>query len=183
MAIELLLFSLALSIDSFSAAVALGFRHFSPRRALFFAFSSGFSEGLATAMGFLLGHIARNLITQYDHWIAFLLLFSVGIHMCYQAYLEIKSNKAAEAEIKVHGLLKILFVSSITSIDSLGVGISLGLIDKPIVLYSVFIGIGAFLSTYLGLFFAKKISGKLGSKVEFIGGIVLIILGIKMLSI
>lgn len=180
---ELLLFSLALSIDSFSAAVALGFRHFSPKRALFFAFSSGFSEGLATAIGFLLGHIARNLITQYDHWIAFLLLCSVGTHMCYQAYLDIKSNKAVETEIKVHGPLKILFVSSITSIDSLGVGISLGLFNKPIVLYSLSIGIGAFLSTYLGLFLAKKISNKLGSKVEFVGGIVLILLGIKMLSI
>lgn len=183
MVIELFLFSLVLSIDSFSAAIALGFRHFSTRRALFFAFSSGLSEGLATMIGFLLGNIARNLITQYDHWIAFFLLFSVGIHMCYQAYLEIKSNHVVEDEIKVHGPLKILFISSITSIDSLGVGISLGLVNKSIVLYSLFIGIGAFLSTYLGLFLAKKISDKLGSKVEFIGGVVLIILGIKMLSI
>ncbi|MGB8698794.1 MAG: manganese efflux pump [Thermosynechococcaceae cyanobacterium] len=183
MVLELLLFSLALSIDSFSAAIALGFRHFSTRRALFFASSSGFSEGLATAIGFLLGHIARNLITQYDHWIAFILLFSVGIHMCYQAYLEIKFNHTVDDEIKVHGPLKILFVSSITSIDSLGVGVSLGLVNKPIIPYSLFIGIGAFLSTYLGLFLAKKISNKLGSKVEFIGGLVLIVLGIKMLSI
>jgi len=183
MVIELLLFAFVLSIDSFSAAIALGFRHFSPRRALFFAFSSGFSEGLATAIGFLLGNISRNLITAYDHWIAFLLLFLVGIHMCYQAYVEIKSNNVVEDEIRVHGLAKILFVSSITSIDSLGVGVSLGLINKPIVLYSLFIGIGAFLSTYLGLFLAKKISSQFGSKVEFIGGVVLILLGIKMLSI
>jgi putative Mn2+ efflux pump MntP len=99
--------------------------------------------------------------------------------MCYQAYLEMKSSNTAEADIKVHGSLKILFVSSVTSIDSLGVGVSLGLINKPIVLYSLSIGIGAFLSTYLGLFLAKKISDKLGSKVEFIGGIVLILLGVK----
>jgi putative Mn2+ efflux pump MntP len=103
--------------------------------------------------------------------------------MCYQAYLEIKSQKVVKNEKKVHGLLKILFVSGITSIDSLGVGVSLGLINKPIVIYSVFIGIGAFLSTYLGLFLAKKISSRFGGEVEFIGGIVLIVLGIKMLSI
>jgi putative Mn2+ efflux pump MntP len=183
MRIEVVLFALVLSIDSFSAAIALGFRHFSPRRALFFALSSGFSEGLATAIGFFLGHISRNLITQYDHWVAFILLVLVGGHMCYQAYLEMKSPKAVEDEMKVHGLLKILFVSSITSIDSLGVGVSLGLLEKPIVIYSLFIGIGAFLSTYLGLFLAKRISNRFGGEVEFMGGVVLIVLGIQMLSI
>jgi putative Mn2+ efflux pump MntP len=172
-----------LSIDSFSAAIALGFRHFSSRRALFFALSSGFSEGLAIAIGFLLGQIAQNLVTQYDHWVAFVLLLLVGSHMCYHAYLEMTSRKNVDNEIKVHGLLKILFVSGITSIDSLGVGISLGLINKPIVLYSVIAGIGAFFATYLGLFLAKRLSSRFGEKIEFIGGAVLIALGIKMLSI
>jgi manganese efflux pump family protein len=183
MAIELLLFTLVLSIDSFSAALALGFRHFSARRALFFALSSGFSEGFATTIGFLLGKIAQNLITQYDHWVAFILLCLVGGHMCYHAFLEMKSNGPPKDEVKVHGLWKILFVSTVTSIDSLGVGISLGLINKPIALYSFCIGIGAFLSTYLGLFLARKISGQLGEAIEFMGGIVLILIGIKMLSI
>jgi manganese efflux pump family protein len=183
MFIEVLLFSLVLSIDSFSAAVALGFRHFSPRRAFFFAVSSGLTEGLATALGFLLGRVARNLITQYDHWLAFVLLLLVGSHMCYQAYLEMNSQKPVEDEIRVHGLWKILFVSSVTSIDSLGVGVTLGLVNKPMLLYSFSIGVGAFLSTYLGLFLAKRISTRFGGQVEFLGGVVLIGLGIKMLSI
>jgi putative Mn2+ efflux pump MntP len=183
MAIELLLFTCVLSIDSFSAAIAMGFRYFSARRALFFALSSGFSEGLAIAMGFILGHIAQNLITQYDHWVAFILLLLVGSQMCYHAYLDLKSRKNVKNQLKVHGLLKILFISSITSIDSLGVGISLGLINKPIVLYSVVVGIGAFLATYLGLFLAKKLSCRFGERIEFIGGVVLIAMGIKMLSI
>lgn len=183
MAVELLLFTLVLSIDSFSAAVALGFRHFSARRSFFFAFSSGSSEGAATAIGFFLGHIAQKLIVQYDHWVAFLLLVLVGSHICYQAYIDMKYQKISANEIKVHGALKILFISSITSIDSLGVGVSLGLIDKPIVPYSLSIGFGAFISTYLGLFLAKNISTRLGDKIEFLSGIVLILLGIKMLSI
>jgi putative Mn2+ efflux pump MntP len=93
------------------------------------------------------------------------------------------NQKVAEEEIKVHGALKILLVSSITSIDSLGVGVSLGLVNKPILIYSLAIGIGAFTSTYLGLFLAKRISHRFGGQVEFIGGIVLILIGIKMLSI
>ena len=87
MILELLLFTAVLSVDSFSAAIALGFRHFSWRRALFFALSSGLSEGLATAIGFLLGRIARNLIMDYDHWVAFALLVAVGGHMCWAAYM------------------------------------------------------------------------------------------------
>jgi putative Mn2+ efflux pump MntP len=181
--LELLLFTCILSIDSFSAAVALGFRHFSPKRALFFALSSGASEGLATAIGFFLGHFFRNFIVQYDHWVAFTLLFLVGGHMCYQAYLEMKSKQAVEGDVKVHGWLKILFISGITSIDSLGVGVSLGLVNKSILLYSFFIGVGAFLATYLGLFLSKRISSRFGSQVELFGGVVLILLGIKMLSI
>jgi putative Mn2+ efflux pump MntP len=181
--IELFLFTIILSIDSFSAAVALGFRHFSLKRAFFFAFSSGFAEGMATAIGFFLGHIAKDLVTEYDHWIAFSLLFLVGSHMCYEAYVEMNSKKVVTDEIKVHGAFKILFISSITSIDSLGVGVSLGLVNKPILLYSFAIGIGAFASTYLGLFLAKRISHKFGGRVELFGGVVLILIGIKMLSI
>jgi putative Mn2+ efflux pump MntP len=183
MLLELLLFTAVLSVDSFSAAIALGFRHFSWRRALFFAFSSGASEGLATALGFLLGRIARNLIVAYDHWVAFALLVAVGSHMCWEAYRELRDGRGEDEAKRVHGPLKILFVSAITSIDSLGVGVSLGIVNKPIGIYSIAIGMGAFVSTYLGLFLARRISGHLGGKVELLAGVVLIALGIRMLSL
>ncbi|MBK7707548.1 MAG: manganese efflux pump [Acidobacteria bacterium] len=184
MIIELIIFTVVLSIDSFSAALALGFRHFSRRRAFLFACSSGFGEGAAAAIGFLLGSLAQNFIAQYDHWVAFSLLSAVGAHMCYAAYREIRSPAEETAdEPKKHSILKIIFVSSVTSIDALGVGVSLGLVDKPIFLYSTLIGVGAFFATYLGLFLAKRISSRFGGKIEFAGGVVLILLGIKMLTI
>lgn len=179
---EIVLFSLVLSIDSFSAAFALGFRRFSAKRAFVFASSSALAEGLATVIGFVLGRFARNLIVAYDHWVAFLLLVLIGIHMCYEAYNNHKSDQPAD-ETKSHGLGKILFVSTATSIDSMGIGVSLGLASKPILTYSFAIGLGAFVSTYLGLFLAKRMSGEIGSRLEIIGGIVLIILGFKMLTI
>lgn len=183
MTIELLLFTVALSVDSFSAALALGFRHFSRRRALFFALSSGLSEGLATAMGFLLGRVARDLIVDYDHWIAFFLLVAVGAHMLLEAYRDTRDGSAGEEEIRVHGPWKILFVSAITSIDSLGVGVSLGLVNKPIALYSLVIGAGAFIATYLGLYLARRVSTRMGGVAELAAGVVLILLGVKMLTI
>ena len=129
MLLELLLFTAVLSVDSFSAALALGFRHFSARRALFFALSSGMAEGVATMAGFLLGKVARGLIVDYDHWIAFTLLDGVGLHMTLQAWREMRDGKEIQEEIRIHTLWKILFVSSITSIDSMGVGVSLGLLN------------------------------------------------------
>ncbi len=183
MLLELLLFTTVLSIDSFSAAIALGFRHFSWRRSLFFALSSGLSEGVATALGFLLGRVARNLIVDFDHWIAFALLVAVGAHMSWQAWKEMHEGAAEEPQVRVHGTWKILFVSMVTSIDSLGVGVSLGLVNKPLPLYSMAIGLGAFVSTYLGLFLARRISVTVGGKVELLAGFVLIALGFKMLSL
>ncbi len=183
MYLELVIFTVVLSIDSFTAALALGFRHFSARRAFLFAFSSGFSEGAATAIGFGLGALAQSLIAEYDHWVAFSLLTAVGLHMCYAAIFDRHSSDDESDAPKKHGILKIIFVSSVTSIDALGVGISLGLVDKPILFYSVLIGAGAFAATYLGLYLARKISGSFGGKIEFAGGVVLILLGIKMLSI
>jgi putative Mn2+ efflux pump MntP len=179
---ELLLFSLVLSIDSFSAAFAMGFRRFSARRAFTFAFSSAFAEGAATAIGFLLGKIAKDLITQYDHWVAFSLLAAVGLHMVWEAFHAKEDDEDSE-QARTHGVARILFISTVTSIDSLGVGVSLGLALKPIAPYAFAIAGGAFVATYLGLYLARRMPESFGTRLEIMGGLVLIALGVKMLGI
>ena len=184
MAWEILLFAGVLSIDSFSAAFAMGFRRFSARRAFSFAFSSAFAEGLATAIGFLLGRVAKDLIVNYDHWVAFTLLLAVGAHMCWEAYHHSAvDGDTAVAEPAKHSARKILFVATVTSLDSLGVGVTLGLAGKPVVTYSLAIALAAFAATYLGLALAKRMPQAFGSRLEVLGGAVLIALGFKMLSI
>ena len=178
---ELLLFALVLSIDSFSAAFAMGFRRFSARRAFSFAFSSAVAEGGATALGFVLGRFAKDLIVNYDHWVAFGLLAAVGLHMVWEAFHD-DHDEESEEERK-HGLARILFISMVTSIDSLGVGVTLGLAGANLLHYSLAIATGAFLATYLGLALAKRMPQSFGSRLEILGGGVLIALGVKMLSI
>jgi putative Mn2+ efflux pump MntP len=180
---EIVLFAVILSIDSFSAAFAMGFRRFSARRAFSFAFSSGFAEGAATAAGFLLGRIAKDLIVNYDHWVAFLLLVAVGAHMCWEAYHHDPDKTTDAEDPRTHSLLKILFVSTVTSIDSLGVGVTLGLAAKPIIQYALAIALAAFGATYLGLGLAKRMPSVFGTRLEIVGGAVLIALGFKMLSL
>jgi putative Mn2+ efflux pump MntP len=179
---EVLLFAVVLSIDSFSAAFAMGFRHFSAKRAFSFAFSSAFAEGMATAIGFLLGSGAKDLIVNYDHWVAFGLLVAVGTHMCWEAYHHVGGEEEDSEDPRTHGIMKILFISTVTSIDSLSVGVSLGLAGKPILTYSLAIAFAAFVSTYLGLFLAKRMPSAFGSRLEMFGGAVLIAIGFKMLS-
>lgn len=179
---ELLVFALVLSIDSFSAAFAMGFRRFSARRAFSFAFSSAVAEGGATALGFLLGRFAEKLIVNYDHWVAFSLLAAVGAHMIWEALHSDPEAELSDDE-RTHGLARILFVSTVTSIDSLGVGVTLGLAGKNVLHYSLAIAVGAFAATYLGLALARRMPQNVGSRLEILGGGVLIALGVKMLSI
>lgn len=177
---ELLVFALVLSIDSFSAAFAMGFRHFSARRAFSFAFSSAVAEGGATALGFLLGQFAKDLIVNYDHWVAFSLLAAVGLHMIWEA---LHGEDAADEsdDARTHGLARILFISTVTSIDSLGVGVGLGLAKQSVLHYSLVIAAGAFAATYLGLALARRMPQSFGSRLEILGGGVLIALGFRML--
>ncbi|NUN67022.1 hypothetical protein HCU40_20760 (plasmid) [Pseudanabaena biceps] len=184
---EIVLFSIVLSIDSFSAAFAMGFRKFSAKRAFSFAFSSAFAEGSATAIGFLLGNVAKDLIMSFDHWVAFGLLVAVGSHMCWEAYHNSRHSFGGEGEDsedpRTHSIAKIIYIAVATSIDSLGVGVSLGISGKPIITYTLAIAIGAFVSTYIGLFLAKRMPSKFGPLLEMFGGGVLITIGFKMLSI
>ena len=180
---EIILFAVVLSLDSFSAAFAMGFRRFSAKRAFSFAISSAFAEGVATVIGFFLGRFAKDLIVNYDHWVAFVLLVSVGAHMCWEAYHHEPKEVSEAEDPRTHGLWKILFISTVTSIDSLGVGVTLGLAGKPILDYAVPIAVAAFASTYLGLGLARRMPAEFGSRLEIVGGAVLIALGFKMLSI
>jgi putative Mn2+ efflux pump MntP len=103
--------------------------------------------------------------------------------MCWEAYHHDPDETPEAEDPRTHSFLKILFVSTVTSIDSLGVGVTLGLAGKPIMAYAIAIALAAFASTYLGLGLAKRMPAAFGSRLEIVGGGVLIALGFKMLSI
>jgi putative Mn2+ efflux pump MntP len=182
---ELILFALVLSADSFSAALAMGARPFTLRRATFFALSSGLGEGLATLVGFRLGMSFVGFLAASVQWLSFGALWAVGLHMIYHSIQDLRAGADRTEEINVHGSLKILVISIVTSFDALGVGVSLGAVDKPIFIYAPVIGLFAIAATYAGLFLAKKLNtqfkSRWGESVEIFGGIVLLALGVKFL--
>lgn len=183
--IEVLILGLVLSADSFSAAVAMGSRKFSRSDLFKFAFASGFAEMAAVVAGYFAGAKMIATISEYDHWVAFGLLAGIALHLLWEGICDLRSPKHDSDPSKEveHSFLKILLVSVATSLDAFGVGIGLGIAEKPILPFAVSIGCWAFATTILGVYIGNRASSKLGPIFTMIAGLVLGFLSIKMLSI
>lgn len=186
---------LALSADSFSAALAMGFRAHTPKDSLKFAFASSAAEAGAALAGALAGAKLLSQISAFDHWIAFGLLFAVAAHMAKEGLQEMRAQKGpgrGEEETfhqgtvhqkTFHSFKKILLVSFATSLDALGVGAGLGLAGRSLPPYIASIGFWAFMATLTGMFLAKKIPENLSPAFHFLGSGILFVLAFQMLEI
>lgn len=181
--LEVIIIGMVLSADSFSAAIAMGMRPFSRNDALKFAVSSGGAEAVVALLGALAGTHIVSKFGEIDHWIAFILLGGVSLHMGYEGILNFISKEIKTEQLEFHSFKKILIVSLATSLDAFGFGISLGVSKKPMIPFIMSIGVWAFISTIFGLFLAKKLSLKFGPSVNILGAIVLGIMAFQMLKI
>ena len=178
--LELFLIAIGLSMDAFSVSICKGLttKRFSWRMALVCGLWFGGFQVLMPTIGYFLGAQFQEMIEAYDHWIAFGLLFLIGANMIREAVW----GKKEEGENS--GLLdfKTMFLLAIaTSIDALAVGVSFACIQVKLWSSLVVIGITTFLFSVLGV----KIGNVFGSKYEksagIIGGIILILIGLKIL--
>lgn len=180
---EVMIVGLILSADSFSAAIAMGMRPFSEKDALKFAASSGGAEALVTLIGAMAGKHIISQFGEYDHWIAFTLLAAVALHMAYEGITDMFNKGVKEEQLSFHSFTKVLIVSFATSLDALGVGVGLGIANKPIIPFIIAIGFWAFVSTIAGLHLAKRLSQKFGPVINLLGSIVLGVMAFQMLKI
>lgn len=184
MFLEVTALGLVLSADSFSAAIAMGGRPFKRSDAIKFALCSGGAELLATAAGYWAGHNVISLISSVDHWIAFGLLALVAFHMGLEGFEGLRNQHIEKQELPdFHSFGKVLLVSFATSLDAFGVGVGLGVADKPVAPFLVSIGLWAFVATIAGLYLARQLSAKFGPIFTLIGAVVLGFMSIQMLSI
>lgn len=181
--LEVLVVGLILSADSFSAAVAMGHRPFSEKDAFKFALSSGSAEALVTLIGALAGSQIISRFKAIDHWIAFGLLAAVAAHMAYEGVVDLLNKEAKEEKLDFHSFTKVLIVSFATSLDAFGVGIGLGISNKPLTPFIISIGLWAFATTLIGLHLAKRLSSKFGPIMNLVGACVLAIMAFQMLKI
>lgn len=130
-----------------------------------------------TILGWLIGNKFSGLIAEYDHWIAFGILVSLGAKVFYEGFKNGDISKPFNP-LRIEVMFSLALA---TSIDALAVGFSLSIVDNPVVLPSLIIGVTTFLVSAFGIIFGSKIGQKFNLKINFAGGLVLIIIGTSIL--
>jgi len=174
------LIGVGLCFDSFAVSVSIGLARKEIRffQASYVAFLFAFIQGLFPVLGWLVGSSLKDLIAQFDHWIAFGLLVAIGIKMIIEG---LKIENVLQ-QVNIFKPLMLLSLSIATSIDALVVGLSFGFLDMPIFLGVVIIGAVTFIACMLGMLFGKKIPAKRSRQSLVIGGIILSGIGLKILA-
>jgi putative Mn2+ efflux pump MntP len=177
--ITIFLLAVGLGIDAFSVAIGVGAAN--TRKSwwpvLRLAGAFGLFQFLMPLLGWLAGSTVVEMIADYDHWVAFVLLVLVGGKMIWEGF---EKENHEERPDQTRGL-QLLMLSIATSIDALAVGFSFSLLKMPILSPAAIIGVVCFIMTAVGMFFGKALARIFGRKVEIAGGLVLIGIGVKIL--
>ena len=177
--ITIIIVAFALAMDAFAVSIVSGaaYRRLKVKHALRMAISFGAFQALMPLIGSLAGLTIKDYIADYDHWAAFGLLAAVGGKMIYESF----KIKPLRKNFNPANVVVLLLLSVATSIDALAVGITLSFLQVSIAKAVVIIGLVTFALSYLGVYIGKKAGHFFKNKIQAIGGIVLIALGIKIL--
>jgi manganese efflux pump family protein len=173
------LIAIGLSMDAFAVSIASGFSMDRLRLKSILRISLFFGgfQAIMPVIGFFIGMSVRDYITSFDHWVAFGLLSFVGIRMIHESL----SSKDDREKMDAESLPTLVMLAVATSIDALAVGLSLSFLKVDIFFPASIIGITAFVISFFGVIIGKQSGRILGNKVEILGGIILIGIGIKIL--
>lgn len=176
--IELLVLSVGLAMDAFAVAICKGLSmsKMEWKNAIIIGLYFGFFQAFMPVVGYLLGVNFQDKISNIDHWIAFLLLGIIGINMIKEAIS--KETDISNDSIKFKDMI-ILAIA--TSIDALAIGITFAFLKVNIILAASLIGIITFVISVIGVKVGNIFGDKYEKKAELAGGIILILLGIKIL--
>ena len=180
--VTIILLAVGLGIDAFSVAIGIGAGNsrkpwWPPVLRLSLAFGI-FQFGMA-CLGWLAGGTVVAYIEAFDHWIAFGLLVVIGGKMIWEG-LEKEEEAKLPRPDQTRGW-PLLLLSIATSIDSLAVGFRFSVLKNSILFPAIVIGVVCFAMTAVGMIFGKALSKLFGRKVEIVGGLVLIAIGVKIL--
>lgn len=174
---ELFILAVGLSMDAFAVSICKGlsigkikWKHMAIAGVWFGGF-----QALMPLIGYFLGSVLAEYVTAYDHWIAFILLLCIGGNMIKEAFGE---------EEKVDNAMdpKTMFLLAVaTSIDALAVGVSLAFLEVSLIPAISFIGAVTFVFSAAGVKIGSVFGEKYKNKAEISGGIILILIGLKIL--
>ncbi|MHB8138762.1 MAG: manganese efflux pump MntP [Smithellaceae bacterium] len=177
--LTIFLLAVGLGVDAFSVAIGIGAvnknKSWAPVVRLSFAF--GIFQFVMPLIGWLAGSTVVQMIETFDHWTAFGLLVLIGGKMIWEGF----ERESDEEKADQTSGWPLLLLSIATSIDALAVGFSLSLLKTPVLFPALIIGVVCFIMTAIGMTFGKGLARIFGRKVEILGGLVLIAIGVKIL--
>lgn len=176
--IEILLISLGLAMDAFAVSVCKGLalKKMSWKKAIIIGLYFGVFQAVMPTIGFFLGTTFERFITNIDHWIAFILLVSIGINMIKEAFEKESESRNDSVDVKT-----MLVLSIATSIDALAIGITFACLKMHILIPVITIGLITFIISVIGVKIGNRFGDKYEKKAEIMGGVILILLGTKIL--
>ena len=177
--LEILLLGIGLSMDAFAVSICKGLstKRLQTRHYLIIGAWFGGFQALMPTIGFFLGSTFEQYITAFDHWVAFVLLAAIGAGMIKESLSKEESNGNDSFSFKT-----MLLLALATSIDALAVGITFALLpDVNVPLAVCLIGITTFVCSAAGLKVGNLFGLKYKAKAELAGGIILILIGLKIL--
>jgi putative Mn2+ efflux pump MntP len=175
---EVFILAVALSMDAFAVSIGLGAKHNNKTISLGIIAATyfGLFQGVMPLIGYLGGKGVLSWVESYASWIAFLLLLLIGIKMIYESFSEGIEEGIAKITHRVMFLLAIA-----TSIDAMAAGFSLTILNVNPFIACFIIGMITFFFSGLGVYIGSKSGTYLESKAELFGGLVLILIGVKIL--
>ena len=182
---ELLLIGLGLSMDAFAVAICKGMSLRRPgfSQALTVGLYFGFFQAAMPLIGYLLGSNFREMIENIDHWVALGLLLLIGINMLRESFehARCKTPEKVKPNAASLGFGVMLMLALATSIDALTVGITFAFLQVQILPAIAIIGIITLFISMSGVYIGRQFGNRFQAKAELIGGILLIIIGVKVL--
>ncbi len=180
--ITLVLLALCLSTDAFAVAITNGMcsDKVTKKHALITAFTFGFFQALMPVLGYTLGKVFSDIVSLYQHWLALLLLGSIGINMLVDTYKEWHGTVTICMSRNLFSMRNLVLQGIATSIDALAAGVSIAVLNINILPAAFLIGLITFVLCGLGVYIGKKFGSLLGLRARLVGGIVLIALGLKI---
>lgn len=176
--IELFLIAVGLSMDAFAVSVCKGLAmpKCTFKKAAIVGLWFGGFQALMPTIGYVLGAQFQETIASIDHWIAFVLLALIGGNMIHEALDNDEEEADASLDVKTMFLLAVA-----TSIDALAIGITFAFLKVNIIPAVCFIGIVTFIISFAGVKIGNVFGARYKNKAEIVGGVILILLGLKIL--
>ncbi|MBE6498740.1 MAG: manganese efflux pump [Methanobrevibacter sp.] len=172
------LIAIALAMDAFSVSMTKGFtqKHLTKSQILYYGLFFGGFQFMMPILGYVCGNAIASIIESLASIVGFILLLAIGLNMIRESLTgdddEITDN---------FSFREVTLLAIATSIDAFAVGITIALLKDPLLISSAIIGIVAFGFSILGIFIGKKIGNYVGDKFQILGGVILVLIGVKIL--